>query len=73
MKNSSVKAKNIVGKVSDFSVVYGNGITNCCADDIDMRSDEDAYVGMVIQCLECNQTMILKSVEGKLRWTAHFE
>ena len=64
--------KKIVGKVSDFEIVFGNGIFNCCYDDIESRSDQDAFVGMKIICDHCGAEMILKKCsDNKLRWQAN--
>lgn len=60
-----------IGKVSDFQVEFGNGVFNCCLDDIENRSMEDAYIGKIIDCDHCGQSMVLaKSKDGKFRWTA---
>jgi hypothetical protein len=57
-------------KVSDFDVVFGNGVFNCCFDDI--KSDNSpAREGMIIECNECGQAMKLtRCKDGVLRWVA---
>jgi hypothetical protein len=61
-----------MGKVSDYEVVFGNGIFNCCFDDIQDR-DEEAYLGMKIHCNHCEQTMILKKIGNNYKWVAFNE
>lgn len=66
-----IKAKS-VGKVSDFELQFGNGIINCCWDDIQERSEENAFIGMIIECEHCGQAMVLNHCpDNKLRWQAH--
>jgi hypothetical protein len=61
-----------IGKVSDFQVIFGDGVFNCCFSDIEERSEESCHIGMIIRCNECHQSMILsKCGDGKFRWVAY--
>ena len=57
-------------KVSDYEVSFQEGsLFTCCMVDVLNRSDEDAYEGMVIECNECGESMILrKGSDGVLKW-----
>jgi hypothetical protein len=66
------KSMRTIGKVSDFQVEFGNNVFNCCWDDVQERSEENCYIGMVIECSHCGQGMILsKCADGKFRWVAY--
>jgi hypothetical protein len=58
-------------RVGDFEVVYRDGVFSCCGTHVYEHADEPAFAGMVIECDECGQTMILdKCKDGVLRWMA---
>lgn len=58
-------------KVSDFDIDWSSGrLYNCCWDDIQARENENAHEGMIIECNECGEKMILrKDNNGVLKWT----
>jgi ssDNA-binding Zn-finger/Zn-ribbon topoisomerase 1 len=62
-------------KVSDFDVDFSQGgLYNCCMEDVMARENEDAHEGMVIECNECGESMVLrKAKNGKLMWCSNRE
>lgn len=57
-------------RVSDYEVSFEEGgLFTCCMDDVAGRSDEEATEGMIIECDECGESMILrKGTDGVLKW-----
>lgn len=60
-------------KVSDFEVDMSSGkLYNCCVADVMERRDETAYEGMVIECNDCGEEMVLrKDKDDVLKWMSN--
>lgn len=58
-------------RVSDFDVDFSSDVVlfSCCMDDVMERGDEEATLGMIIECQYCGAKMeLVECKDGVWRW-----